>query len=137
MANAECGAQARILVVDDDESTRELLAVLLRRKGYGVHSAADGEEAWTLLNAELHYDLVITDLNMPVMDGLQLLQRMREHALPIEVILQTGFLGYGAGMRARDLGVFAVFQKPHSVEEILRRVELALMRRTVAGKEGK
>ena len=135
MANAE--EKARILVVDDDETTREFLAVLLQGKGYGVESAADGEEAWNLLKGETGYEVVITDLNMPVTDGLQLLQRMREHALPIEVILQTGFLGYGAAQKARDLGVFAVFQKPQSVQEILRSVELALTRRAVAGKEVK
>ncbi len=135
MANAE--EKARILVVDDDETTREFLAVLLEGKGYGVQSAADGEEAWSLLQGEPGYELVITDLNMPVLDGLHLLQRIRQRSLGVEVILRTGFPAHGAVTKAQELGAFTVVTKPHDLEELLESVELALMRRAVAGREGK
>jgi DNA-binding NtrC family response regulator len=137
MANAEGGEKARILVVDDDESTREFLVVLLQRKGYGVQSAADGEEAWNLLNGEPGYELVITDLNMPVLDGLHLLQRIRQRSLGVEVILRTGFPAYGLVAKAQELGAFTIVTKPHDLEQLLESVELALKRGAVAGKDVK
>jgi DNA-binding NtrC family response regulator len=124
--------QARILVVDDDEQQRELLSVLLKRHGYSVESASDGHIAWSLLNTESGYELVITDLNMPVMDGLILLQKIRERHLSVEVILVTGFLSYGVAMKARDLGAFAVITKPFNLEQLLQTVGAAITRRAVA-----
>ncbi|MGH7411811.1 MAG: response regulator, partial [Candidatus Methylomirabilis sp.] len=78
MAERRATEQSRILVVDDDEQARELLVEALTRRGYCVQSAQDAEVAWNCLNAGSCYDLVITDLNMPMMDGLQLLQMIRE-----------------------------------------------------------
>ncbi|HET7853402.1 MAG TPA: response regulator [Candidatus Methylomirabilis sp.] len=126
--------QARILVVDDDEGAREFLVDFLRRRGYSVERAPDGERAWTLLNAGPWCDLVITDLNMPVMDGLQLLQRIRERLLPVEVILWTASPGYGLNERAQELKVVAVLTKGEGLDKLLRSVELALTARY--GKRG-
>jgi DNA-binding NtrC family response regulator len=84
------------------------------------------------LNTESGYELVITDLNMPVMDGLILLQKIRERHLSVEVILVTGFLSYGVAMKARDLGAFAVITKPFNLEQLLQTVGAAITRRAVA-----
>ena len=121
-----------ILVVDDHEQSRELLVEFLKMKGYAVQSAPDGDEAWNLLNREPGYDLVITDLNMPVMDGLTLLQKIRERAFPMGVILQTGFAGYGVSTKARELGAFAVLTKPHNLTALVQTIELALARPAAA-----
>lgn len=133
MANVGETKQARVLVVDDDEEARESLVEHLGRRGYRVHSAEDGRAAWNLLlNPDISYDLVITDLNMPVLDGLQLLQRIRERSLPIDVILWTGYMGHGALTKARELRVFAVLTKSHVLEELFQVVECALSRGAVA-----
>ncbi len=126
MAKVSAMEQGRILVVDDQEQSRELLVEFLKKKGYVVQSAADGDEAWNLLNREPHYELVITDLNMPVMDGLTLLQKIRERTFPMEVILQTGFAGYGVSTKARELGAFAVLTKPLDLAALVQIVDLAL-----------
>ncbi len=137
MAQTRDKERARILVVDDDDQSRELLGELLRRRGYRVQSAEDGERAWAHLNMDPGYALVISDLNMPVMDGLTLLHRIRERLLPVPFILWTGFPGHGVATRARQLRAFAVLTKSHDTEELLRTVELALTTRVVAGKEVK
>jgi len=124
----------RILVVDDDEQARELLVEALTKRGYCVQSVQDGEVAWSSLNAGPWCDLVITDLNMPVMDGLQLLQRIRERLLPVEVILWTASPGYGLNERAQELKVVAVLTKGEGLDKLLRSVELALTARY--GKRG-
>lgn len=126
MARARGRERSRILVVDDDKSARELLVEVLGRWGYSIQSAPDGGKAWNLLNEEPLYDLVITDLNMPVLDGLELLQLIRERSLPVGVILLTNAPGHGVVTRARALGAFAVLAKPHDLEELMRAVQLAL-----------
>ncbi len=129
MAEALGGSQARILVVDDDEGARDLLVEVLRRRGYEVHLASDGERALKLFKEKgPFYDLVITDLNMPAMDGLELLQRIREQSLPAKVILLTSSPGRGVITRARELQAFAVLSKPCDLEDLGRAVESALAR---------
>ena len=134
MAERRATEQPRILVVDDDEVARELLVEALTKRGYCVQSVQDGEVAWSSLNAGPWCDLVITDLNMPVMDGLQLLQRIRERLLPVEVILWTASPGYGLNERAQELKVVAVLTKGEGLDKLLRSVELALTARY--GKRG-
>ncbi|MBI3989661.1 MAG: response regulator [candidate division NC10 bacterium] len=129
MVEASEGDQARILVVDDDERARDLLVEVLGRRGHRAHIASDGQTALKLLQEKRpFYDLVITDLNMPVMDGLELLQRIRERSLPVEVILLTSSPGHGMVTRARELEAFAVLSKPCDLEELGRAVESALTR---------
>lgn len=137
MAEIGRGEGARVLVVEDDAWARELLVEVLGRGGYHVQSAQDGGQAWNLLrNPEPLYDLVITDLNMPVIDGLELLQRIRERALPVEVILLTNAPGHGVVTRAQELGAFAILAKPHDLEELLRTVQLALHKASLRRKGG-
>lgn len=137
MAKVRESERARILIVDDDEQVRELLTEALTRRGYSVHSVHTAEIAWQSLNADPRYDLVITDLKMPVMDGLQLLERIRERVLAVQVILWTGSLGYGVAARAQELKAVAVLTKGEGLDKLLQSVERALMPRAVGGKEAK
>ena len=66
----------KILVVDDEQSLREVLSIMLKRAGYAVTSATDGEEAIELLHREI-FDLVITDLRMPKIDGMEVLKAVK------------------------------------------------------------
>ncbi len=68
----------KILVVDDEEGARELFHTILTDEGYEVSLASSGEEALALFKASV-FNLVVTDIKMPVMDGLQLLQEIRPH----------------------------------------------------------
>lgn len=137
MSNVGVRERARILVVDDDALQRELLVEFLGGRGYDVESTEDGEKAWNLLKRQSEYDLVITDLDMPVMNGLQLIDRVRKQALPVEVILRTGFTMYEVAKRTRNLTGLCVLTKPHDIKDLVQSVELALMGRVDAGKEVK
>ncbi|MBE0544257.1 MAG: response regulator, partial [Verrucomicrobia bacterium] len=79
----------RILVVDDDDSIRQLNTAVLTRAGYTVDAAEDGVVAWHALNAE-SYDLLITDNNMPALTGIELLQKMRAARMCLPVIVASG-----------------------------------------------
>src|SRR5437763_16525819 len=81
--------KARILIVDDEESTRELFAELLQRWGYEVDQTADGHGALKLA-AETHPDVIISDLVMPKLDGLALVRALREEQRDTQVVIVTG-----------------------------------------------
>lgn len=125
--------ESRILVVDDSEESRRILADILGRKGYTVNTAPDGEWAWVLLQQTwFSYDLVITDLMMPGMSGIELLAKIRACSPWIHVVLITGHLDGGVALRARELGAFAVLPKPCSIEKLNGTVRLALLKSTLA-----
>ncbi len=130
---------ANILVVDDELSMREFLAILLRKDGHCVFAAASGEEALAIAERE-RPDLVVTDLKMPGMPGQRLIARLREMdgALPIVVI--TAFSTWDSTVEAMRLGAHDYIKKPFDNEEIRETVERALARRKVLaearGREG-
>lgn len=121
--------QARILVVEDDDDARCLLADALERRGYWVQTTPDGKAAWRLFRrkSESGHDLVITDLNMPEMDGMELLRRIKGEFPKTAVILLTTSPGHGVMLRARALGAFAVLAKPYDLEKLVQTVQSALI----------
>lgn len=120
---------AKILVVDDEPNIREVVGLYLRQEGHGVVSAADGQEALGLYRQELP-DLVILDLILPKLDGLEVCRRMQaERTLPVIMLTARGaeadrVLGMSAG--AADYVV-----KPFRLRELMARVA-ALLRETEA-----
>lgn len=84
-------AAAKILIVDDDPEVREILAETLLEFGYGVVQAASGEEALPILGARQDIDLVITDVRMPGMSGLELVEHARAFSPSLRVILISGY----------------------------------------------
>ncbi len=123
------GDRARILVVDDYDGARDVLAEILGRQGFSVQSAPDGNRAWAMLAMDPLFDLVITDLNMPLIDGLELLRKIRERSLPVKVILLTSSPERQVVARARELGAFAVVAKPFELGELMRTVQRAVPKR--------
>lgn len=114
-----------ILVVDNDEDTREGLCRLLSREGYVVDVAADGVEA--LKCVQHHpYELVITDMLMPRLGGLVLLERLKETRPNIPVMLLTAFGDWASYAQAIELGASAYVTKPYRSEALLHEVKRAL-----------
>src|SRR6202040_3683609 len=103
--------KARILIVDDEESTRELFAELLQRWGYDVAQTADGHGALKIA-AETHPDVIISDLVMPKLDGLALVRALREEQPDTPVVIITGRGTIDVAVEAVREGVFDFVEKP-------------------------
>jgi DNA-binding NtrC family response regulator len=116
----------RVLVVDDDESFRALVADRLTRTGHGVVPAAAGEEALSKLDG---IDVALIDLVMPGMDGLALLRRIRGARPDISVIMLTGHGTIENAVEAMKAGAFDYLQKPCSLAEVEVKIERATERR--------
>jgi DNA-binding response OmpR family regulator len=111
----------RVLVVDDDARTRSAVARLLTEEGYDATVAADGEEASGLL-ASWHPDLVLTDLNMPRLDGRGLLQRVKALMPGTPVIVLSARSGADGRASVEGMGAAGFFAKPVQVDELLARI---------------
>jgi len=122
------GTMGRILIVDDDQSLRQALSVLLKRKGYEVSVAANGREALETLRSE-SLDVVITDLKMDEMSGLELLKGIKSNFPEVEVILLTAFGSISNAVEAMKLEAFDYVTKPFKNDELLIVVSKALERR--------
>jgi DNA-binding response OmpR family regulator len=118
-------APPRILVADDESSIRELLAKTLALAEYHVDSVADGRSALERLRLD-HYDLLIADLRMPGVDGLQLIREARRFSVTLKVIIITGYSSESAAIEAVNLGVNGYLTKPFRVAQVLSAVTKAL-----------
>jgi two-component system NtrC family response regulator len=118
---------ARILVVDDEESLRRILQVQLENRGYETSLAKNGQDALAILTESPH-DLVLTDLRMPGLSGLELLKRIREHHQGTEVILLTAFGTIENAVEAMQSGAYHYVTKPVRFDELAIVIERALER---------
>ncbi len=125
--------QPKILVVDDDEGTRELFHTVLSGEGYQVTLAENGQDALALFSND-SFDLVITDLKMPVTDGLHLLQEIRKAGSNTDVIMATGYGEVESYLRAMSLGAVEYIHKPVRIRELKKIAHLILEKRET--KEG-
>ena len=117
----------RILVVDDERVIRDILADFLKEEGYTVNTVEDGQQAIE----ELHrgsYNLVISDLKMPKMGGLELVQRIAEESLPVLTVIMTGFGTVETAIEAMKRGAYDYILKPFKVEEVIHIVQRGLDR---------
>jgi len=125
-----------ILVVDDDPSVRSLIVEALRQGGeYIATEAADGKEALEALRSNL-YDLVISDIHMPGMNGMDLLSRIREINPAISVILITAFPSVGLSVSAMKTGAVDFITKPFRIDELLYKVNIYLREKSLLSVEG-
>ncbi len=118
----------RILVVDDEEIVIRSCVRILANQGYEVDSAGGGAEALRQLE-QSHYDIMILDVMMPKMDGLEVLQRVKEMHPDIDVIMVTGLSQIETAVRAMKLGAFDYLSKPFDPDELQLVVSRALERR--------
>ena len=122
---------ARVLVVDDEAGIREFLSEALADDDHEVAVAASGEAAWARLERE-GFDLVLTDLSMPGMDGMELLRRVREAQPEVEVVVITAHGKVDSAVEAMRLGAFDYLQKPlGSLAELRLLVRRAAERRAL------
>ena len=121
----------RILVVDDEDYITDLIAVGLRFVGFEVDTAADGREALAKV-AATRPDLVVLDISMPGIDGLEVVERLRRDGVTIPVVFLTARDAPADRVRGLHLGADDYITKPFSLEELLARVE-AILRRVAPG----
>ena len=118
----------RVLVVDDEQSMRELLAIMLRQAGYDVAVADGGEAAVETLKTE-RFDLVVTDLRMRKVDGLAVLKAAKEFSPRTAVLVVTAFASTETAVEAMKLGAYDYVTKPFKLDELKLTVSNALERR--------
>ena len=119
-------ARSRILLVDDEESIRKLLSRMLEAS-YDVEIAADGVAAIRLLRQpDAHYDLLISDLNMPDMDGLTLIREAQRINPTLAAIVITGYSTESSAIEALNLGVAGYLTKPFGTTQVLAAAAKAL-----------
>lgn len=107
----------RILLVDDEENARIALSRLLSREGYIVNAVANGYEALNHLR-EHDVNLIVTDINMPEMDGISFLREANKSFPGINVIMITAYGGVESYIEAINLGAFEYINKPVRIEEL-------------------
>ncbi|OLA95232.1 MAG: Fis family transcriptional regulator [Candidatus Rokubacteria bacterium 13_2_20CM_69_15_2] len=118
----------RVLVVDDERSMRELLAIMLRQAGHDVTVADGGEAAIKALKSDT-FDLVITDLRMREVDGLAVLRAAKEQSPQTVVLVITAFASTETAVEAMKLGAYDYLTKPFKVDEIKLTIANALERK--------
>ena len=117
--------KGRILIVDDEQGIRELLISEFRRLGYEVFHAVNGEDAISKIQIE-KVDIIITDMKMPKVDGLDLLKFTKENSPETEVILITGYATVENALEAMRGGAYDFIQKPFNIDELSALVEKAM-----------
>ena len=122
--------EPRILVVDDDRALADSLVEFLSTLGYRTISAYTGYEGLTRFEQD-EYQLVITDLMMPEMDGIQLLEAIRKRDKDVSVIVLTGFGSIESAVQAIKRGAYDYITKPLKFEEIEVIVERAIEKDTI------
>jgi len=125
----ETSKATRILVVDDEATTRVSLAEVLRLDGYEVVTAANGEDALETVSSQPVFDLVILDLKMPGMDGLQLTEAVQKLSPATVIILLTAFGTLETAIQAIRRGAHDYLLKPCPIPQILESVRKGLTKR--------
>lgn len=117
--------EAKILIVEDEKSLREVIKILLEEEGYAVCTAKNGTEGIEWLGKDI-FDLIITDIKMPGADGFQILKKTMEVSPESLVIMITAFGTTEAAIEAMKLGAFDYIHKPFKIDEIRLIVKSAL-----------
>ncbi|WP_428305265.1 sigma-54-dependent transcriptional regulator [Lacipirellula sp.] len=131
-AKGEPESRGRVLVVDDHAAVRESVIDVLRQAGYEVSGLASAVEALPLLERAA-FDVVVTDLQMPAMDGLEFIRQMSLRRLPTQVIMITAHATIASAVEAMRFGAFDYLEKPFDVTRLEELVARAMDRRRLCG----
>lgn len=115
----------RILVADDEPNIREIISELLKEAGHNVFVAVDGMDAWEKMQME-PFDLYVIDVFMPRLEGLDLIEKIRELQPMAVIIVITGFSSIDVAIKAIRKGAYHYITKPINAEELLKAVEAGL-----------
>lgn len=121
-------AVGKILVVDDEPGMREFLEIMLQKEGYKVETASDGSEAIDLMK-DNSYDLAIVDIQMPVVNGIGVLQEIKSFGIETTVIMITAFASHETAIEAMKLGAYDYITKPFKIDEIKLTIKKAIEKR--------
>ena len=122
-------SEEKVLVVDDEEVIRDVCSQILAAEGYEVATAASGKQAMHMLS-EVNYDAVVTDIMMPDMSGLELLEVLRSTNLDVCMIVITGLGTFDMATQSDRLGAREFVVKPFTPDELSEAVRKALGKRT-------
>ncbi|MDD4650135.1 MAG: response regulator, partial [Desulfoplanes sp.] len=122
---------AHILIVDDETIARENLCHALTRDGYAADMASSGEKALSLLKHN-DYDLIISDLMMPGLSGIALLEQAKKLRPMTEMILVTGYSSVSTAVEAMGKGAYTYIEKPVNLDELRVHVTRALEKRALS-----
>src|SRR2546426_11914541 len=123
---------ARILVVDDDGASRALMVQILAEDGHAVIACSDGAEAMEQLDHAPEFDVVVSDIRMVDVDGLEVLDWVRKHAPETPVLLVTAFGNVDGAVDAIRRGAYDYISKPYDVNTIKLVVDRALRHRSLS-----
>jgi two-component system, cell cycle response regulator CpdR len=113
---------ARILLAEDDDSLRSFLTLNLKRAGHDVEAFEDGDSAWTALERS-SYDLMLTDIVMPGLDGIELARRAAELDPAMKIVFITGFAAVALSQTAAAPAKAKVLSKPFHLKDLVAEVE--------------
>jgi len=114
----------KILVVDDQELSRDLICQVLTSAGYAVRAASDGLNAIRQME-EARFDVVLTDVSLPQMDGLELLTQIRDRWPDSRVVVHSDLLTWRVARLARAEGAYACLSKSHNTAQLLNTIASA------------
>ena len=113
-----------ILVIDDEIEICRFISRYLTSKGYSIESALSGEEGWVKLSqSQKNFDLIITDIKMPDLDGLSLLKRLRDHDNLTPVIFMTGHIEFQEAADDSGLDFCGMILKPFELKQLIDEIE--------------
>lgn len=114
----------RVLLVDDDDDFRNVLTERLRMRHLKISAVGSGPEAIGIMQQQ-GFDVVVLDLRMPEMDGIEVLRRIKEIQPRVEVVLLTGYASMESGIDGMRLGAFDYLVKPCGIEELISKIKNA------------
>ena len=136
---AEIGQMSRILVVEDEDLIREMLVLALEAEGYAIATAADGRTAWTLLQSaeptsvNFPFDMVILDLMLPQINGLDICRLLRHHGNPVPILVLSAKGSETDRVLGLEVGADDYLTKPFSMRELVARCRALLRRQRFGG----
>jgi CheY-like chemotaxis protein len=130
--STESSLKACVLIVDDDDSVREVLVELLESSGFRLLQAADAPTAMTVLRQEGAVDVLVTDLTMPGCDGIALIRQAREIVANLPAVLLTGYAEHITTVATDAGGNIHVLRKPVESDHLIEQIESLLGRPSMA-----